>query len=94
MIKSFRHAGLERFFRTGSKTGIQTAHADKLSIQLFALDHAKSPSDLGRVGWNLHPLKGSLRGHWSIKVNANWRLTFHFDEEDVILVDYQDYHRR
>lgn len=94
MIKSFRHAGLDRFFRTGSKTGIQPAHADKLSIQLFALDHAKSPSDLGRAGWNLHPLKGSLRGHWSIKVNANWRLTFHFDEEDVILVDYQDYHGR
>ena len=85
---------MERFFRTGSKTGIQPAHADKLSMQLFALDHAKSPADLGRAGWNLHPLNGSLSGQWSIKVNANWRLTFRFDEEDVILVDYQDYHGR
>ena len=94
MIKSFRHAGVERFFRTGSKAGIQPAHADKLSIQLFALENAKHPSDLSRAGWGLHPLKGDLTGHWSIKVNANWRLTFRFEREDVILVDYQDYHGR
>ena len=94
MIQTFRHAGLEQFYRTGSKTGIQPAHAAKLSIQLFALDHARSPSDLDRAGWNLHPLKGDLAGHWSVKVNANWRLTFRFAGEDVILVDYQDYHGR
>jgi len=27
-----------------------------------------------------------------MQVNGNWRLTFRFDGEDVILVDYQDYH--
>ena len=94
MIKSFRHAGIEQFFKTGSKAGIQPAHAEKLSVQLFALDQAKAPSDLSRAGWNLHPLKADLRGHWSIKVNANWRLTFRFEGEDAILVDYQDYHGR
>jgi len=94
VIKSFRHAGLEQFFKTGSKAGIQPAHAGKLSIQLFALDHAKAPSDFGQAGWNLHPLKGDLAGHWSIKVNANWRLTFRFDGEDVVLLDYRDYHGR
>jgi len=92
VIKSFRHAGVERFFKTGSKAGIQPSHAEKLAVQLFALDHAKDASDLSRAGWNLHPLKGSLAGYWSIKVNANWRLTFRFEEQDVILVDYQDYH--
>jgi toxin HigB-1 len=94
VIKSFRHAGIEQFFKTGSKAGINPAHAEKLSTQLFALDHARSPSDLGRAGWNLHPLKGDLARHWSIKVNANWRLTFRFDREDVVLLDYQDYHGR
>jgi len=94
VIRSFRHTGVERFFRTGSKAGILPAHAGKLSVQLFALDHAKSPSDLGRAGWNLHPLRGDLAGHWSIKVSANRRLTFRFDGEDAILVDYQDYHGR
>jgi proteic killer suppression protein len=40
-------------------------------------------------GWKLHQL--STR-HWSIWVNGNWRMTFAFDGENAILVDYQDYH--
>ena len=92
MVKSFRHAGIEKFFKTGSKAGIQPAHAAKLSIQLYALDAAKAPSDLNPTGWRLHPLKGDLKGHWSIQVNGNWRLTFRFEGKDAVLVDYQDYH--
>jgi proteic killer suppression protein len=92
MVKSFRHAGIEKFFKAGSKAGIQPVHAAKLSLQLYALDAAKSPSDLKTPGWRLHPLTGNLEGHWSIRVNGNWRLTFRFEGEDAILVDYQDYH--
>ena len=44
------------------------------------------------TGWKLHPLKGELVDHWAVKVNGNWRLTFTFEGEDAILVDYQDYH--
>jgi len=40
--------------------------------------------------WQLHPLKGDLAGHWSVKVNANWRMIFAFEGEDAILVDYLD----
>ena len=43
-------------------------------------------------GWRLRPLKGELAGHFSIIVNGNWRMTFMFEDEDAILVDYQDYH--
>ena len=43
-------------------------------------------------GWKFHPLSGDLADHWSVWVNGNWRLTFGFDGEDPILVDYQDYH--
>jgi proteic killer suppression protein len=92
MIKSFRHAGLEKFFLTGNKAGIQPAHAEKLSLQLYALDGAKSLSDLTTPGWRLHPLKGNLEGHWSIRVDGNWRLTFSFEGEDAVLIDYQDSH--
>jgi len=92
MIKTFRHAGLEKFFLSGSKAGIQPKHAERLSIQLFALNRAKSPSDMAAPGWDLHLLRGDRKGHWSVKVNGNWRLTFAFEGEDAILVDYQDYH--
>ena len=92
MIKGFGHAEIEKFFLTGSKAGIQPKHATKLSHQLFALNRARSVQDMNAPGWELHPLHGDLRGHWSIKVNGNWRVTFTFENEDAILVDYQDYH--
>jgi toxin HigB-1 len=92
MIRSFRHTGLEKFFYTGRKAGIQPAHAVRLNRQLTLLNIAKDASRMNVPGWDLHSLKGNLAGHWSIKVNGNWRMTFFFDGEDVILVDYQDYH--
>jgi proteic killer suppression protein len=92
VIKSFRHKGVERFFRTGSKAGIQAAHASRLGRQLAFLNCAKAPADMNIPGWNLHPLKGKLENHWSVSVSGNWRLTFMFEDGDAVLVDYQDYH--
>jgi len=92
VIKGFRHRGIERFFRTGSKAGIQAKHANRLSVQLFALNNARRPSDMNAPGWKLHPLKGTLSDHWAVSVSGNWRLTFAFEDEHAILVDYEDYH--
>lgn len=92
MIKSFRHKGLQDFFETGTKAGIQPSHAGRLRIQLTRLDDAVSPQDMNAPGWRLHKLTGNMEEHWSITVNGNWRLTFRFEGEDAILVDYQDYH--
>ena len=92
MIRSFKHKGLEAFFRSGSKAGIQPAHAAKLRIQLTALDFAKRVEDLSAPGWRLHPLKGDLKGYNSITVNGNWRLIFKFGNGEAELIDYLDYH--
>ena len=92
MIKSFRHKGLEAFYTKGSKAGIQAHHANKLRLQLFALNHAERPEDLGAPGWRLHPLSGDSAGYWSLTVNGNWRLIFRFVDRDVEPVDYLDYH--
>lgn len=92
VIRSFRHKGVELFYRSGSKAGIQASHAPRLARQLATLELAKRPEDMNRPGWDCHPLKGTLSGHWSVSVNGNWRLTFSFEEGDAILVDYQDYH--
>ena len=92
MIQSFRHAVLEKFFLTGSKAGVQPAHAAKLRRQLTLLNTAKSANRMDVPGWELHPLKGTLMGHSSVKVNGNWRMTFAFENENAVFVDYQDYH--
>ena len=92
MIKSFRHSWIEKFFATGNKAGIQPSHAAKLSVQLFQLNRSKAAKDMNAPGWELHQLRGDLKNHWSVKVNRNWRLTFAFEGDNAILVDYQDYH--
>lgn len=92
MIKTFRHKGLQAFFETGNKAGINPQHAAKLSRQLLALDKAAQPNDMNISGWRLHALAGNLLGHYSITVNGNWRMTFMFEGEHAVLVDYQDYH--
>ena len=92
MIKTFRHKGLQAFFETGSKAGIQPHHAGKLRVLLTTLDSAKHTDDMNAPGWKLHPLTGDLAGHYSVTVNGNWRLTFTFEGENTELVDYLDYH--
>jgi Plasmid maintenance system killer protein len=92
MIKSFRHKGIQLFFETGSKSGINAQHGNKLARQLMLLNAAKNPQEMDVAGWKLHPLKGELIDHWAVKVSGNWRLTFAFEGEDAVLVDYQDYH--
>lgn len=92
MIKSFQHKGLEQFFLSGSKAGIQPVHANRLRLQLARLEASKMPEDMNLPGWKLHPLSGKLKSHWAVWVDKNWRMTFTFDGEDAVLVDYQDYH--
>jgi proteic killer suppression protein len=92
MIKSFQHKGLQSFFETGSKAGIQPHHAPKVRRQLVRLDDAKGPEDMNIPGWRMHRLSGNLAGFYSVTVNGNWRMTFTFENGDAVLVDYQDYH--
>lgn len=92
MIVSFRHKGLRAFYQTGSTRGVQATHARKLSIILAMLDAAQDAGDLDQPTLKLHPLKGDLKGYWSVWVNGNWRVTFRFIGPDVELVDYRDYH--
>ena len=92
MIKSFKHKGLRLFYETGNTKGIQAIHAQKLRLILGALDTAKRIDVLNIPMFRLHKLKGELQNLYSITVQANWRITFEFKDENVYIVDYQDYH--
>jgi proteic killer suppression protein len=91
VIESFRHKGVQKFFETGSKAGIQPKHAKRLAIQLNVLDDAVGVEDMQWPGWQCHALSGDLEGHWAVSVSGNWRLTFMFEGKNAVLVDYQDY---
>jgi len=91
MIKSFLHKGLKRYYETGSRSGIQAKHARPLTMQLTALDTAATIDDMDIPDFKLHALKGKDRGHWSICVNGNWRITIEFRDGHAYVLDYQNY---
>ena len=92
MIRTLKHKGLEAFYKTGSKAGIQPSHASRLRNQLVRLDLCSDVQEMNVAGWRFHSLSGSLGHHCSITVNGNWRLTFKFENGDAFMVNYQDYH--
>ena len=91
-IKGFRHQGLEPFFTTGTKRGIQPKHTDRLRLILGALNAATNPQDMNLPGLGLHQLQGARKGTWAVNVSGNWRVTFGFAGKDAGRVDYEDYH--
>lgn len=92
MIKSFAHKGLEQFFLTGNKAGIQPQHANRIRLILAQLHQARTIEDMRIPTLRLHELKGDRKGIWSVTVQANWRITFRFVAGEAEVVDYEDYH--
>jgi toxin HigB-1 len=90
----FRHKGLRQLYADNYAKGVPPSMADKLRKLLFALETGENLDQVGRFpGWRLHPLKGRLKGLWSVTVSGNWRLIFRYDEEtntasDMDLIDY------
>ena len=93
-LARFRHKGLRQLHQDGNTKGVPAAMADKLRKLLFTLETADYLEQVSRFpGWKLHPLKGGLKGFWSLTVTGNWRLIFHYDEEtntasEIDLIDY------
>ena len=92
MIKSFKHKGIEEFFYTGNKKGINPEHAGKLERILDRLNAAHDIKDMNYPGSNLHKLIGDKKGQFAVRVSGNWRVIFDFIDGDAYIVDYDDYH--
>ncbi|MFZ2650816.1 MAG: type II toxin-antitoxin system RelE/ParE family toxin [Burkholderiaceae bacterium] len=91
MIKSFKHRGLERLFIKGSVGGVQAVYAPRICLILEAIDAAERVNELDIPGLHLHRLKGDRRNPWSLRVSANWRITFEFENGDASILDLEDY---
>lgn len=92
MIKGFKHKGLERLFTKGNASGVQVDYAPKISLILDAIDAAEQVNELDLPGFRLHRLKGDKHNLWSVRVSANWRITFEFENGDAHILDLEDYH--
>ncbi|MCY3821526.1 MAG: type II toxin-antitoxin system RelE/ParE family toxin [Gammaproteobacteria bacterium] len=92
MIRSFRHRGLKELYEEGRSARVTQNHIAKLLRILTALDRSNSPEGMDIPGFRLHPLRGRRKGHHAVSVSANWRVSFRFENGDVLDVDYLDYH--
>lgn len=92
MIKTFKHRGLKRLYERGDRSGIRPDLLDIVEDILARLDQADTPQSMNLPGYRLHPLKGDMKGLWSVTVRANWRIVFRFEENDVFDVELIDYH--
>ena len=92
-IAGFRHKGLRGLFEYDDTSGVEAQLAKKLKRMLAAIDKATAIDELETLpGWRLHPLKGDLKGFWSLTVSGNWRLVFRFEDGHAIDIDLIDYH--
>jgi proteic killer suppression protein len=92
MIRSIRHRGLKRLHDDDDPRGVIREHVEKLRDILGRLDAAGNVADMDLPGLRLHPLKGDMKGFWTVTVRANWRVIFRFAGGDALDVDYVDYH--
>lgn len=92
MTLIFSHKGLRSLYFDGKHSGISPSHSAKINRILAKLSVAVKPSDMNVPGWSLHPLRDDLLGYWSVRIETNWRIIFKFDGDDIVNIDYRDYH--
>jgi proteic killer suppression protein len=92
VIRSFKHRGLKRLYERGDRSGIRPDLLDTVERILSVLDAAVTPQALDLPRYRLHPLKGDLKGLWSVTVRANWRIIFRIAGTDAFDVELTDYH--
>jgi toxin HigB-1 len=91
VIASFRHKGLEELYRSGKTRRIGNDHVRKCLRILQSLEEAQQPDEIDIPGFRFHRLHGDA-ARWSVRVTANYRITFGWSGESAIDVAFEDYH--
>jgi proteic killer suppression protein len=92
MIVSFRSRALQRFWERDDASKLPADRVKRITMILDRLDASTSPSDMNLPSLGFHQLSGSNKGRYAVSVSANWRITFGWDQEDAIQVEFEDYH--
>lgn len=92
MIQSFRHKGLKRFFEEDDGSKLPPDMLARIRLILSVLQATSDIAGMDLPTFHLHPLKGNLKGFFSVTVRANWRIIFQFENGNAFDVDFIDYH--
>ena len=92
MNLSFRGRSLKRFWERNDASKLPHDRLQRIAMILDRLDAATSPEDVNLPGFGFHKLSGTSKGRFAVSVSANWRITFGWQEQDAVDVDFEDYH--
>ena len=92
MIKTFRNKALGELFAKGKSAGINAKLQKRILIRLDRLDVAQKPDDMNLPGFNFHALIGFNPTRYTVHVNGPWCITFEFENDDAVRVDFEQYH--
>ncbi len=92
-IRSVRHRGLRRFIEDDDDRGLRPDLVDRVRKILAVLIVAPDLRGVeGPPGWRMHQLSGDRAGTWSISVSGNWWITFAVEDDEILRLDWEDYH--
>jgi len=90
MIKSITHKGLKAYWTKNKTGGLHPDWIAKIARIMSALDAASEPEDMNLPGLRFHKLKGVSR--YTVRLTANFRVTFGWKDGNPIDIDIEDYH--
>jgi toxin HigB-1 len=92
-IRNFSHKGLKQLYLEDNRRALPADVVDKLRGMLTFLQDMEDVETLRAFPlWKAHQLTGDRKGFWSLHVTRNWRLTFRIEDDEILDVDYEDYH--
>ena len=92
MIKSIRHKALRAWWESGRAGRLNADWTKRLALIMARLDSAASPEDMNDPGLHFHALSGNMKGRYSVRPTANWRVTFGWQSDNAVDVDLEDCH--
>jgi len=93
MIVSIKHKGLRQLWKTGDGSKLPSQYVAKIRLILAMLDSVQDPKRIHIPIGKVHPLKGELKGYFSLSISRNWRIIFRLGEDGHVYdVDFMDYH--
>ena len=93
MIRNFKCKETEKIWQREYSTRFSKAIQKKARRKLIMLDSASTLIDLQIPPSNrLEKLKGDRKNQYSIRINDQWRICFHFNDGKASGVEIVDYH--
>ena len=93
VIGSIRNKALRDYWTKGREKGLNAGWIRKLRRIMSALEAADRPEHMNYPGSYFHSLRGNRAGRFAVRLTANYRVTFGWDDDGAVDVDIEDYHR-